>query len=256
MRLCSKTKHKIAPCNLLQWSTIIKLIIIGLQNFVVIMRPSVMNDEKVDQKISMWLVDRQMHLLAYRSLQYYRFCRTFKCKKDLFQVDRSTVDVKKETKLGYVCMNPKTNNSLLLWSFTMKPIPLKLFVRGALTRKLSLVYSVVLDTSQLLILNGIQQFVCQQEKTTKRVVSFSVTTMPGRIQHVELLNIVRIQKIYQLITFSCSRLFASSDYNHFKKLLMTFKTNIFTISASRWRKYFQNWFAHIQKCADLKGEYF
>lgn len=35
-----------------------------------------------------------------------------------------------------------------------------------------------------------------------------------------------------------------------------FQNHVSTISASEWRNCFQNWFERMQKCIDLKGEYF
>ncbi|EZA47878.1 Histone-lysine N-methyltransferase SETMAR [Ooceraea biroi] len=35
-----------------------------------------------------------------------------------------------------------------------------------------------------------------------------------------------------------------------------FRTLVSEITASEWKKCFENWFEHMQKCIDLKGEYF
>ena len=35
-----------------------------------------------------------------------------------------------------------------------------------------------------------------------------------------------------------------------------FKTHVLEVSQSEWKKCFENWFTHMQKCIDLKGEYF
>lgn len=35
-----------------------------------------------------------------------------------------------------------------------------------------------------------------------------------------------------------------------------FKTHVLNISASEWKKCFENWFTRMQKCIDLQGEYF
>ncbi|KAG5338939.1 SETMR methyltransferase, partial [Acromyrmex heyeri] len=36
----------------------------------------------------------------------------------------------------------------------------------------------------------------------------------------------------------------------------TFRTLISEITASEWKKCFENWFERMQKCIDLKGKYF
>ena len=36
----------------------------------------------------------------------------------------------------------------------------------------------------------------------------------------------------------------------------TFRTLISEVTASEWKKCFENQFEHMQKCIDLKGEYF
>jgi len=36
----------------------------------------------------------------------------------------------------------------------------------------------------------------------------------------------------------------------------TFRTLISEITASEWKKCFEKWFEPMQKCIDLKGEYF
>ena len=36
----------------------------------------------------------------------------------------------------------------------------------------------------------------------------------------------------------------------------TFRTLISEVTALEWKKYFENWFERMQKCIDLKGEYF
>ncbi|KAG5328520.1 SETMR methyltransferase, partial [Acromyrmex charruanus] len=36
----------------------------------------------------------------------------------------------------------------------------------------------------------------------------------------------------------------------------TFRTLISEVTASEWKKCFENWFERMQKCIDLKGEYF
>ena len=40
------------------------------------------------------------------------------------------------------------------------------------------------------------------------------------------------------------------------EVVETFRTLISEVTASEWKKCFENWFERMQKCIDLKGEYF
>ena len=41
-----------------------------------------------------------------------------------------------------------------------------------------------------------------------------------------------------------------------KAAVETFRTLISEVTALEWKKCFGNWFKRMQKCIDLKGEYF
>ena len=119
------------------------------------------------------------------------------------------------------------------------------------------------DRRTVNIMIGIQQFICQKSEMNcveqiEIVASSFIMTTPAVTQHVK-----------PLIFYPCpySLDLSPNDFFLFPNIKNkmrderfgspeTFRTLISEVTALEWKKCFENWFERMQKCIDLKGEYF
>lgn len=88
---------------------------------------------------------------------------------------------------------------------------------------------------------------------SKSVASFFITTMLNLTKHVKQLNILKEKHGINVRIYS---IYSSNDFFLFTVKKKMRKHEFSIISVSEGRKSIQNWFEHMQKYIDLKGEYF